>query len=217
MTTCIADRFYLWSIFRNVGRILMVSCLLAVMVFFDCPVSGAQEENDFTGPSLDSFNIIFERNIFDPNRRKARPVEDRPRDISTPPPPKVERFYLVGAILYEGDAYAFFEGTEYGLSKVVSPGDRYEGYEIVDVDVNGVKISDSTNTIEIAVGKGMIREGTGEWKIDERGSYEITVPPTPSDNAEDKTKTAPSVESGGDAAADARARMMARRKQELAK
>jgi hypothetical protein len=123
--------------------------------------ASGSKKNDFG-----SFQIIVQRNIFNPNRsgRSGRPVSDTPRPAAT------EGFGLLGTMIYEKGKFAFFGGTSSNFKKVVSPSDKIAGYRVEEIEPNLVKLQpEGTNsqTIELKVGQQLKRQEGGEWRLSE--------------------------------------------------
>src|SRR5579864_933699 len=80
----------------------------------------AQPTNNDAATSYDSFNLIWRRNIFDPNRRGIKPWQPQPHS-------KVDAFALVGTMSYSKGKFAFFDGTSPDYKKVLEPGATIAG------------------------------------------------------------------------------------------
>ncbi len=120
----------------------------------------AQESSSDSRPNFNSFQLIERNNIFNPYRRP--PV----RGDNRPPPPRVYYFTLNGAITYENKAYAFFVGNGVNRGGVFSPSETINGYRIVDITNNSVKLAAASNqVITLKVGMQMRREDNGPWKL----------------------------------------------------
>lgn len=128
------------------------------------PASGTN-----AGPaSLDysAFNIIVERNIFDPNRypRQARPP--------TRPPSRVDSLTLVGTMSYEKGDFAFFDGTSADYKKALKLTDLIAGYKLAAIAPTGVTLASGTNEVRLNVGMQLRREENGPWQVSgQRTSY----------------------------------------------
>jgi len=116
---------------------------------------------------LQSFRIIWERNIFDPNRsgRYTR-VAPRKKDSERR---RLESFALVGTMSYEKGRFAFFEGSSSEYQKVLEASGNIAGYKVAEVAASHVKL-ESTNgqTIELPVGMQMKKEDEGAWTVTAR-------------------------------------------------
>jgi hypothetical protein len=120
---------------------------------------------------LQSFRLIWERNIFNPNRSPGRyTTRVAPtfrRDDGTRR--RTESFALVGTMSYEKGRFAFFESSNYQYQKVLETSNTIAGYTIADITPTHVKL-ESTNgqAIKLPVGMQMKKEDEGEWSVSER-------------------------------------------------
>jgi hypothetical protein len=111
------------------------------------------------------FQLITDRNIFDPTRVPTR------RQTYTMPVAQAKTyarntyFTLVGIMEYEKGPFAFFDGTTYDLRKVVKLRDTntIAGFKVAEITRNGVKLRQETNTYELRVGMLMRRTDAGGW------------------------------------------------------
>lgn len=118
------------------------------------------------GDRLDygSFRIIYDRNIFNPNRSGRAPTRTyERRDYRRPP--RVESFSLVGTMSYEKGQIAFFDSGSYQYRKAVKLADTIAGYRLVEVLQNKVRLAAGTNVVELPVGTQMRREDDGPWNL----------------------------------------------------
>ena len=157
--------------------------------------------------SLSSFQIIETRNIFDPNRRPPRPIRENtgPRDV-------IEYFGLDGAMTYENQAYAFFDGSGQVRNRAFKPADKINGYTIAAITNNTVKLDGGSNqVINLTVGMQLRRVNNGPWKV-----VASSVPPPDtgsSESSSDSSGGSTSTLSGPEA--DVMARLMKRRAEEM--
>jgi hypothetical protein len=91
-----------------------------------------QEVNQVESGSYDSFKLLIERNIFDPQRRKPIPFIERP--APPPPPPREESFALVGVFMNGKDKVAFFEGSDREWSGSRKVGESIAGFVLKEVE-----------------------------------------------------------------------------------
>jgi hypothetical protein len=111
---------------------------------------------------FDSFKIIAQRNIFNPNR-SARGSGNRNGD--SPRPARTESFTLVGTIMYENGQFAFFDSPSSSYKKAIKAGDTIAGYKISEVTPKGVKLELNGKTLDLGVGQQMRRADEGEWSV----------------------------------------------------
>lgn len=229
MTTTMKRNDWFNSILRQAIVFFLWICLAA-------PVF-AEEAKDESSPKagLDEFKLIWERNIFNPDRKK--PLSDS--EIVRPPAaPQIDQFTLVGAMITETESFAFFDGSESAFRSVFKKGDQIAGYTIQEIRSDGVVLTQNDQPIDMPVGKAMERQDQGEWKVvegariarsgsrsssDSRGSRSPSGSSKRSDNAlrsgADSKKDTSSTgdESGSDSQSDILKRLMEKRKQEMQK
>jgi hypothetical protein len=123
------------------------------------------EASRSSGPAVDSFRIIYDRNIFSANRRAGRPA-DRPATETISQPQ--ERIFLTGTLIQTTgsvrDCVAFFEGsrTEYNASHKL--GESIAGFRIAEIRTEGVRLERNDERIVIPVACGLSRQGEGKWQ-----------------------------------------------------
>ena len=117
--------------------------------------------------NYDSFRMISDRNIFNPNR-VAR-SGGRTTRAATTPAAHVESFSLVGIMSYEKGWFAFFEGTSADFKQVLQADATIGQYRVASVMADVVKLTHGTNDYEMKVGMQMRREDEGEWFLSATG------------------------------------------------
>jgi hypothetical protein len=178
-------------------------CLLGTAV-----TATAQETNGSARPSrlsYESFRIIAQRNIFNPNRSSRG---DRTPAVSSRREPdrrvRTESFALVGTLSYEKGTFAFFDGSSSQYQKALQPADTIAGYKIADIASSHVTLeSTNSQTIQLPVGMEMKRQDEGEWLLTARAEAPAS-PGTPSSSG---------AAAGGDAG-EILKRLMQKREQE---
>ena len=159
------------------------------------------------GFDLRSFRIIYERNIFNPNRSPrssgAPPVT---RETERRPTVRSESFALVGTMSYEKGSYAFFDGSSSQYRKVIQSDETIAGFKITSVTPKCVTLEHEGKTIELCVGMQMSKsDDEKDWRMQER------IEPPASSGSSNSSSTA----SSGDAGADeVLRRLMEKRAQE---
>lgn len=141
-----------------------------------------------TGLNYESFRLVNDRNIFNGNRSGSTiRITDR---NGRPRTQRLDSFNLVGTLLTEGKAMAFFDGTDSSYRKALTSGSRISSFEVVEIKAAGVRLAEGTNTIDLKVGAGFQREQRGPWKTIGAGTPYVSA--TSSRNSEETT----SVDSG---------------------
>ncbi len=143
---------------RNLGCwMLSVGCW--VFYSFTTFPAFAQPTNRGNPRDFSAFQIINDRNIFDPNRR--------PRVMGRNPTPRapqiVDSFSLVGTMSYSNVLLAFFEGTSGDFRKSVPVGGKIANYTAKEIRQDAVKLAFGTNEIDLKVGMQMRRSEDGTW------------------------------------------------------
>jgi hypothetical protein len=180
-------------------RIAMATALLACLLL---PLH-AQDARPAGRPDFAAFQIIVERNIFNPRRGPPGSQSDRRDDRA---PAKVESFTLVGTLTYEKGPYAFFDGTSADFHKALQLDGAIAGYKITNIVGNQVQLVSGTNAVALRVGMQMRREDEGAWEP--IGTYIGASTASVSSSGS-------SVSSSAEEDSDALKRLMQQREQEL--
>ena len=188
-------------------RALNLAALALVLI---SRLAAAEETNAHTKAAVasrvdfDSFRLITERNIFNPNRSGRRDSTRREPDRRT----RVDSFALVGTMSYEKGRIAFFDGTSSDYRKVIGASDTIAGYTVASVTTEHVTLQ-STNQpeVKLPVGMQMRRVEDGNWELSERSQT------TASAGSSAATSDGTSSSSGG-GSDDVLKRLMQRREQD---
>ena len=137
------------------------------------------QRNRISGPTVPGPNdynqfsqFITERNIFDPARFAHYVVGSGP--IVRQAPPNTPTFTLVGAMSYEKGLFAFFDGNQSNLRKVLyqSDSNNIVGYTLAEITLAGVKLqaADKKEIVELKIGEGMQLIGNS-WQKPIQGAF----------------------------------------------
>jgi hypothetical protein len=131
----------------------------------------AAQSNGVPGPAdYSAFTrFITDRNIFDPNRYAHDTTQRyRPRRETRSAP----AFTLVGTMNYEKGMFAFFNGNNFDLRKVLyqSDSNNIAGFTMTGITLTGVTLqsADGKKTIQLKIGDVMRQEGS-EWQLAGQG------------------------------------------------
>jgi hypothetical protein len=186
---------------------LVVSLLLATLLI--APSSTASDESD-SEDGIEAFRIVIDRNIFNRNRKPApRPGSTASARQESATSRTGDRFSLVGALIDEFGAVAFFSGSKPEYQGVTKQGGSIAGYSVDTIETGRILLKrDGAETV-LAVGASMERDNGGEWVLRESANpaQVYTDPSAPSDSAETST-------GDSDSASEVRRRMIERRKRE---
>ena len=160
------------------------------------------------GFDLRSFRIIYERNIFNPNRSPrssgAPPVTRR--ETERRPVARSETFALDGTMSYEKGSYAFFDGSGSQYKKVIQAEETIAGFKVTAVTPKCVTLEHEGKSIELCVGMQMSKtDDEKDWRMQERSE------PATSSRSSSSSSTA---SSGGAGAEEVLRRLMEKRAQE---
>lgn len=165
-------------------------------------VQGANRE------TFDSFKVLRNRNIFDPNRVPGR-SNGSSRDVND-----AEVFSLTGILVQGGKSFAFFSSPK--SSKVVPLQGQINGCKVSTISSSKVDLERNDQKISIAVGK--------QFRAPEAGPMEIVDSPdgassgfSASSNPESPTSISTESNSSPAAGNDLIRQMMEKRKRELSK
>jgi hypothetical protein len=125
--------------------------------------------------SYESFRLIAERNIFDPNRSprvsRSSSGSEEPRRV-----PKVEAFALAGTMSFSNRHMAFFTSSSSSYQKALKPGDAIAGYQVAAVELDHVKLEKDGAKVELKLNQQMRREDDGPWQVSARTEVASSAP-----------------------------------------
>jgi hypothetical protein len=138
----------------------VVAWLLALVVS-----AAAQSTN---GTDFASFQIIGQRNIFDPNRVPHRRSSSSAARI-------VDSFSFVGTMSYAKGNFAFFDGTSPDFRKVLELDGTIADFKVAAITAKSVTLMSGTNETVLPLGTQMRRDDDGHWEVStESASYAST-------------------------------------------
>jgi hypothetical protein len=185
---------------------------IALLLALAAPVlARAQETNAVPVERFDfqSFRIISERNIFNPNRSSRGDRSTRRRDPERRS--RTESFALVGTMNYDKGWFAFFDGSSSDYRKALQPEDTIAGYKISEIAANHVKL-ESTNSqpVELLVGMQMRKQDENDWRVSNR--FEASTPDSAAASSETNSNSSASA-----GESDVVKKLMEQREKELQK
>jgi hypothetical protein len=159
--------------------------------------------------SYSAFQMIADRNIFDPNRY-AHTSRSRGRSTS----PSAPWLSLVGTMSSRQGMLAFFDGNDSDNRKVLSPGGSIAGYKVVEITLHGVKLEAAGKPVVMKVGAQMRQAVKGEWQLADSGE----LPAATAGNEAPATDETPAASPDSGSASepnDVLKKLMQQREQEL--
>jgi hypothetical protein len=139
---------------------------IGVMILLTTMLSATAQSSN--GLDLASFQIIGQRDIFDPSRV--------PHRRSTGPATHVvDSFSFVGTLSYAKGNFAFFDGTSPDFRKVLERDGSIADFKVTAINPRSVTLSSGTNETVLPLGTQMYRDDNGHWTNSaESASYAST-------------------------------------------
>ena len=201
-----------WKQRQRIDRLAWLAlalCCLSTGVF------AADTNNPSSAVSLQSFKIITQRNIFDPNRRAGS--GERSRRIDRNRVARADGFSLVGTLIDKRGEFAFFSGSDPKYKKVLKVAGTIADYKVTEVAPDYVELEINGNQIKMSVGMQMKKLDAGEWQLVDGTVALAKVSDTSASDTKD-TDTSDDAPSTGSSSADAvLKRLMQQREKELNK
>jgi hypothetical protein len=123
----------------------------------------AQPTDDSIVTDYGTFQLIPQRNIFNPSRYPNEPLNYRPQASQ-----QVPEFTLVGTMSYRKGMFAFFNGTDPEYQKAVQEGGSIAGFTITNINLTGVLLLSTNTSTNMMVGQAMQQDGDG-WMLNDNG------------------------------------------------
>jgi hypothetical protein len=198
--------------------VLVIGLLLGVLLV---PIhSGATQDDQEVSASVkfDTFKLILERNLFDPNRKKKVEIPPVLEEVRKP---QVDTINLVGTLITETASYAFFNSSISEYNSVLVKGDRIAGYIITAIDSISIQLVMNNQSISLKVGMSMVREDDGSWELRTEPIRDLSVvvksDQQTSDTSSSSSETESTSEAGDSSANDILKKLIERRNQEMGK
>jgi hypothetical protein len=184
-----------------------------VLVLATAFFANAQSTDDSsTSTDFRSFDVIVQRNIFDPNRyphTSSSHHHETYRGVPT--------FSLAGTMSYRKGMFAFFSGTSDVYQKALQEGGKIAGYTVTKITFDGAQLQGDGKTINMKVGDAMRQQGNG-WELSAAGQWtdesSTTDSGSQSTNAATSETSAPAPTISGDQS-DVLKRLMEQRAKSL--
>lgn len=192
----------------NWGLLLLcVALTLAARAQDDQPSQAA-------GAGMDRYRILWERNIFDPNRVPPKPEN---AEEAAPPAPEAtrDRLVLTGVLLVSNAHTAFFEGTSPAFNTHGVEGDAVGPFTLESVGMDGVVLTRDGARFSLAPGAALTGLNDAGWTVEEGAAAPRDMPATGSGTAAAPGSGAPPSGSTPAGDTDILEKLKARRQQEL--
>ena len=111
--------------------------------------------------SLQDFEILHIKNIFDPNRKPYRP----PRKREDPKPePRIDVFTVIGLMTYADRQIAVLSGSSSEYSGAFKLNDQIDNLRLISLSDKAVSFAEGEATISVDIGTSLRRADGGAWK-----------------------------------------------------
>ena len=119
------------------------------------------------GTDFTAFQVISQRNIFDPNRVPHTHFNSSRAGGRVP-----DSFSFLGTMSYEKGNFAFFDGTSPDFRKVLELDGDIAGFKVTALAPKSVTLLSGTNEMVLPVGTQVRRDDDGHWVVSaELASY----------------------------------------------
>jgi hypothetical protein len=108
---------------------------------------------------FDAFQVIIDRNIFNPNR------SGRSRSAPEVKPVRTDELSLVGVVRYDGDKVAVFDGTEPAFRRGYREGETVAGFRVERINADGIRLSRNDQSLDLKVAQQLRRPEGADWKV----------------------------------------------------
>lgn len=184
-----------------------------------------QEKIELTKPvpgSLQDFDILHKRNIFDPNRKPYR----EPRKPQDPEPePQIDAFTVIGLMAYTDRQIVVLSGSSSEYNGVFKLNDQIDNLKLISLGDKAVSFAEGETNFSVGIGTGLRRVDGGDWKEStervsstSRSQYSsrgTTRSDENTDSAKESEDKAGEADDSEDSAAELLRKMMERRRQEV--
>jgi len=109
--------------------------------------------------SFDTFRLVSDRNIFNPNRtgRRDRPAEETP--------PRVDVISVVGTMESDRGLRAFFDGSDTSYRRAVRVGESVDKFKVTQISPNVVDLERDGKNLSVRVGQQLRRPEGADWDL----------------------------------------------------
>ena len=109
--------------------------------------------------SFDTFRLVSDRNIFNPNRtgRRDRSTEEKA--------PRTDVISLVGTMESDRGLRAFFDGSDSNYRKALHVGDSVDKFKVTQIAPNVVDLERDGKNLSVRVGQQLRRPEGSDWNL----------------------------------------------------
>ena len=110
------------------------------------------------GPTFDTYRLIGDRNIFNPNRTgRSRATEERAS--------RTDVISFVGTMQNEKGLFAFFDSPDTAYRKALNEGGALGKFTVKGITADSVELERESQPIALKMGQQLRRPEGGEWSV----------------------------------------------------
>jgi hypothetical protein len=110
------------------------------------------------GPTFETYRLIGDRNIFNPNRiGRSR--------ASEAPAPRNDVISFVGTMQYEKGLFAFFDSPDASYRKALNEGGTLGKFTVKGITADSVELERDAKPLTLRMGQQLRRPEGGEWSV----------------------------------------------------
>jgi hypothetical protein len=123
------------------------------------PAPARAESSVAPTASFDTFRVVSDRNIFNPNRtgRRERSTEETP--------PRVDTLSVVGTMESDRGLRAFFDGSEASYRRAVRVGETVDQFKVTQITPQMVDLERDGKNLSVRVGQQLRRPEGADWDL----------------------------------------------------
>ena len=110
------------------------------------------------GPAFETYRLIGDRNIFNPNR------VGRSRSADTPTP-RTEVIAFVGTMQYEKGLFAFFDSPDTAYRQALNAGGALGKFTVKSIAADSVELERDAKALTLKMGQQLRRPEGGDWSV----------------------------------------------------
>ncbi|MCE2862739.1 MAG: hypothetical protein RIR76_409 [Verrucomicrobiota bacterium] len=123
------------------------------------PASSAAPAAAASGQGFEAFQLILERNIFNPTRVGRTRVADEEKPVRS------DEITLVGIVRYGDRGLAVFHSSEASFRREVGEGGEIADFKVLRVDAGGVELQRGDQPLKLVVSQQIRRVEGGDWTV----------------------------------------------------
>lgn len=111
------------------------------------------------GNGFDAFQLVVERNIFNPNR------VGRTRATAEEKPARVDEISLVGTMNYDRGLVAFFDSPDAAYKKAVREGESVADFKVERIAADRVELTRGDKPVTLKIAQQLRRVEGADWTV----------------------------------------------------